>query len=188
MDCTHCNEHQCRSFGDCSARRFDRNEALEAYGTEDVAQVVSAAAHLVDHGRAGTLNRLQEIAEYSLDRDLQHIGLAYCWGMEKDASLIASYLRTRGLRVSAVSCTTGGLAQDQVNPESEIHKVSCNPIGQSSQLNEEKVQLVVAVGLCLGHDMLLQKQSQAPVTTLVVKDRTSNHAPLTAIRQMVAAE
>lgn len=32
--------------------------------------------------------------------------------------------------------------------------------------------------------MLLQKQLDAPCTTLIVKDRTSGHAPLVAIRKM----
>jgi uncharacterized metal-binding protein len=71
-----------------------------------------------------------------------------------------------------------------MNEQSTIHKVGCNPIGHAEQLNAEKVDLIAAVGLCLGHDMLLQKQVQAPCTTLVVKDRTSDHSPLVDIRKM----
>ena len=97
--------------------------------------------------------------------------------------MIADLIRKRGLRVSAISCTTGGLAQDQMNEQSSIHKVGCNPLGQTEQLNAEKVDLIAAVGLCLGHDMLLQKQVNAPCTTLVVKDRTCSHAPLVPIRK-----
>lgn len=188
MNCTHCSEHACRSLGDCQTRRFDRDEALQGYHDSATQEVIQAAAHLVDHGRGGTLNRLQEVIEYSLDRGYKHLGIAYCWSMEKDVSMIADLIRKRGLRVSAVSCTTGGLAQDHMNEESSIHKVGCNPLGQAAQLNAEKVDLVAAVGLCLGHDMLLQKQVEAPCTTLVVKDRTSDHAPLVAIRKMAGLE
>ncbi|HSQ42476.1 MAG TPA: DUF1847 domain-containing protein [Fibrobacteraceae bacterium] len=184
MNCTHCQEHACRTLGDCSARRFDRDGALKDYHDPANQQVVQAAAHLVDHGRGGTLNRLEEVIEYSLDRGYSHIGIAYCWSMEKEVTRIAELIRKRGLRVSAVSCTTGGLSQEQMNDQSDIAKVGCNPLGQAKQLNAEKVDLVVAVGLCLGHDMLLQKELQAPCTTLVVKDRTSGHNPLEAIRKM----
>lgn len=187
MNCTSCLEHDCRKLGDCSARRFDKDKSLQAYHEAETQSVVQAAAHLVDNGRGGKLNRLQEIIEYSLDRGYKHIGLAYCWSMEKEVAMIAGLIRDSGLRVSSVSCTTGGLAQDQMNETSQIHKVGCNPIGQASQLNTEKVDLVVAVGLCLGHDMLLQKQVEAPCTTLVVKDRTSQHNPLAAIQKMIVS-
>jgi uncharacterized metal-binding protein len=185
MNCTHCPDHACRTLGDCNSRRFDKEESLQGYHESETQEVIQAAAHLVDNGRGGTLNRLEEVIEYSLDRGYQHLGIAYCWSMEKDVAMIAELIRKRGLRVSAVSCTTGGLAQDQMNEASTIHKVGCNPLGQASQLNAEKVNLVATVGLCLGHDMLLQKQVEAPCTTLVVKDRTSGHAPLVAIRKMV---
>lgn len=185
MNCTHCQEHACRTLGDCTALRFDKDAVRAQYAQEETQNTVQAAAHLVDGGRAGSLNRLQEIAAYALDTGMNHVGLAYCYGMEKDATEIAQYLRGQGLRVSAVSCTTGGLAQDEVNAHSIIHKVSCNPLGQAAQLNAENVNLIVAVGLCLGHDMLLQKQVDAPLTTLIVKDRTSAHNPLGAIRRML---
>jgi uncharacterized metal-binding protein len=31
------------------------------------------------------------------------------------------------------------------------------------------------MGLCLGHDMIFNAKSKAPVTPLVVKDRKENH-------------
>lgn len=184
MNCTHCIDHACRTLGDCTARRYDKEAALQGYLEPQTQAVIQAAAHLVDGGRAGTLNRLQEVIAYAQDRDYKHLGIAYCWGMEKDAKHIAAIMRQNKLRVSAVSCTTGGLAQDEMNLQSEIHKVGCNPLGQAEQLNQERVDFVVTVGLCLGHDMIFAKQVHAPCSTLVVKDRTADHAPLTAIRQM----
>ncbi len=35
----------------------------------------------------------------------------------------------------------------------------------------------IIMGLCVGHDMLFNKYSEAPVTTLVVKDRVTGHNP-----------
>jgi uncharacterized metal-binding protein len=108
MNCTHCQEHSCRKLGECTVRQFDRNKSLQGYHEPSTQEVVQAAAHLVDNGRGGTLNRLEEIIEYSLDRGYIHLGLAYCWSMEKDVAMIAELIRKRGLQVSAVSCTTGG--------------------------------------------------------------------------------
>jgi uncharacterized metal-binding protein len=39
----------------------------------------------------------------------------------------------------------------------------------------------LVVGLCVGHDMLFTKRSEAPVTTFVVKDRVLAHNPVGAI-------
>ncbi|MHA1741489.1 MAG: DUF1847 domain-containing protein, partial [Candidatus Thorarchaeota archaeon] len=37
------------------------------------------------------------------------------------------------------------------------------------------------VGLCIGHDMLFNKYSEAPVTTLIVKDRVLGHNPVAGL-------
>ena len=37
------------------------------------------------------------------------------------------------------------------------------------------------MGLCMGHDILFSKYSQAPITTLVVKDRATYHNPVTTL-------
>ena len=42
-------------------------------------------------------------------------------------------------------------------------------------LNQQQTQLNVTMGLCMGHDILFQQFSEAPVTTLVVKDRVTCH-------------
>jgi len=50
-------------------------------------------------------------------------------------------------------------------------------------LNEEKTDLNVIVGLCLGHDISFTRVSKAPVTTLIVKDRRLGHNPAAALYQ-----
>jgi len=49
-------------------------------------------------------------------------------------------------------------------------------------LNDDKVDLVVQIGLCIGHDLVLQDACDAPVTTLVVKDRVYDHHSIRALR------
>jgi uncharacterized metal-binding protein len=44
-------------------------------------------------------------------------------------------------------------------------------------LNEANTDLNIAIGLCVGHDSLFYKYSDALVTTLVAKDRVTGHNP-----------
>ena len=37
------------------------------------------------------------------------------------------------------------------------------------------------VGLCVGHDALFNKYSEAPVSALIVKDRVTGHNPAAAL-------
>ena len=180
MDCTNCTYDKiCRKTETCKAKSFEPEEAIRKYAAEP--EIVQAAAELVDFGRAGTLSRLQEIVEFSKKMNYRRIGLAYCYGIEKQVQQIAGIIRSNGLNVRSVSCTVGGIPQNEVNPESSFCTVSCNPIGQAMQMNSEKVDLVLMVGLCLGHDILFQREVKADCTTLVVKDRVHNHAPLKAL-------
>lgn len=160
---------------------MDTVQSLEEYHKPENQQIVNAAAQLVDDGRAGTLSRLQEIIEFSKLMNYSKLGIAYCYAMENEALLVAEIIRDSGLKINTVSCTCGGLSQDKINLESEIQNVSCNPITQASQLNIDKTEFVITMGLCLGHDILFQKYIQAPNTVLIVKDRVNNHNPLNEI-------
>jgi uncharacterized metal-binding protein len=57
----------------------------------------------------------------------------------------------------------------------------CNPAGQAQLLNEAETQLNIICGLCVGHDAIFAKLSDAPVTTLIAKDRVLAHNPAAAI-------
>ena len=57
----------------------------------------------------------------------------------------------------------------------------CNPILQARLLNQAKTDLNVVIGLCVGHDSLFYRYSDAYVTTLVTKDRVTGHNPAAAL-------
>jgi len=59
----------------------------------------------------------------------------------------------------------------------ERYETICNPIGQAMVLNDLRTDLNIIVGLCIGHDILFTKYSDAPVTTFIVKDRVTGHNP-----------
>ena len=57
----------------------------------------------------------------------------------------------------------------------------CNPIGQALLLNQAKTEFNLILGLCVGHDTLFIKYSEAPITALAVKDRVTGHNPLAPV-------
>ena len=59
----------------------------------------------------------------------------------------------------------------------------CNPIMQAEVLNKEGTDLNIVIGLCVGHDSLFYKHSDALCTTLVTKDRVLAHNPVAALYQ-----
>ena len=184
MNCTTCNDKVCRKQQtSCDRESSDKPEVIAEYQDVANSEIVKAAAELVDSGRAGTLSRMEEIVGFAQTMGYKKLGLAYCYGMEQYANAIETVLTDKGFNVSAVSCSVGGLKQSEVNSASCIHKVSCNPLGQAEQLNSENVDLTLVVGICLGHDILLNRTLNMDFTTLVVKDRKFNHAPLQGIKR-----
>lgn len=183
MNCVSCQAKTCRDLESCGVEKFSLPEIKEKYKMEDNQKILQAAACLVDYGRAGTLSRMEEIAEFIKLMNYRKPGLAYCYGMESDAKLVRDFFLTRGIKLRTVSCTAGAMAQDELNEQSCIHKVSCNPLAQAEELNMEEADFVIIMGICLGHDVLLQKNLKGDFTTLVVKDRVHNHQPLMALSQ-----
>jgi uncharacterized metal-binding protein len=107
--------------------------------------------------------------------------------LAKEAAIVAELLLTRGFEVISVICKAGqspktllGLEKDQTIYHDEKESL-CNPIFQAKLLNSEKTDFNVLLGLCVGHDSLFFKYTEAPVTVLAVKDRVTGHNPLAAI-------
>jgi uncharacterized metal-binding protein len=88
-----------------------------------------------------------------------------------------------------VACKAGALPKESIGL-TDADKVSpgefesmCNPIGQARILAQAGTELNVLMGLCVGHDSLFFRHSEAPVTVLAVKDRVLGHNPLAAVYQ-----
>ena len=58
----------------------------------------------------------------------------------------------------------------------------CSPIAQAKVLNAAKTDFNILLGLCVGHDSLMMRYSDALCTVLVAKDRVTGHNPLAAIQ------
>jgi uncharacterized metal-binding protein len=179
MDCSKCTLKGCRNGSPC---KDGSEDYLENYLSATNHDYVRAASQLIDNGRAGTLNRLEEIVEYSKLRGYKKLGVAYCYGLERYAALLRNYLERYGFQPVLVSCIVDSLRENQLDPEKTSASVSCNPIGQAYVLNSSGAELTLLIGLCLGHDILIQKNFKMDFTTFVVKDRVFSHNPLEALK------
>lgn len=121
-------------------------------------------------------SRLQELIDFAKNSGYKKIGVANCFSMQAYADKLIELLEGEGFEVSTVNCKESGL--DGCEICDEMSGPCCDPISQASFLNQEETELNINVGLCLGHGLLFQKYSEAPVTTFVVKDVKTGHHSL----------
>ena len=111
------------------------------------------------------------------------IGIATCIGLLEETKRLSDILAAQGLEPFSACCKAGSIdklaldlkEEDKVRPGT--FEPACNPIAQARILNAEGCDMNIIMGLCVGHDMLFNKYSEAPVTTLVCKDRVTGHNP-----------
>ena len=151
-----------------------REEMLALYDDEDRELV-----ELIIRSKTRTVSRVQEIIEFAEAAGYERIGIACCVGMSDEAEELEEILE-RHFEVTVVNCKAFGLRDaDFVEFETGA---ACDPVGQAKVLADADTQLNIVMGLCLGHDMLFQKHTQAPATTLAVKDRVNGNDPLAELR------
>ena len=131
--------------------------------------------------------RLREVAEFARRMGYTRLGMGFCVGLQKEAAIVDRLLRGQGFEVVSVICKTGSIPKTEVGVPQEhllrpgTREVMCDPIAQAMLLNRARTQFNICLGLCVGHDSLFYKYSDAPVTTLVAKDRVTGHNPAAAI-------
>jgi uncharacterized metal-binding protein len=115
------------------------------------------------------------------------LGIAFCAGLHREAHSLTEILETQGFEVISVVCKAGGTPKEQIGiREEEKVRIGefesmCSPIAQAMVLNEEKTEFNILIGLCVGHDSLFLKYSDAFCTVLVAKDRVLAHNPCAAL-------
>ena len=133
--------------------------------------------------------RVEETVLFAKRIGAKRIGVATCRGLIQEARTFVKVLRANGLEAFTVVCKIGSVDKTEIGISEDVkiekgsYEAMCNPILQAKELNARKVELNVLVGLCVGHDSLFVKYSEAPVTTLVVKDRVLGHNPVAALYQ-----
>jgi uncharacterized metal-binding protein len=141
------------------------------------------AASAIEGRHYGKETRLGEVILLAEELGYQRIGLAFCIGLSEEAKVVDEILSNH-FEVISVCCKVCGIDKrdfDLPQISSKGQEVMCNPAGQAQLLNEAGTQLNVLCGLCVGHDAIFTRLSDAPVTTLIAKDRVLAHNPAGAI-------
>lgn len=131
--------------------------------------------------------RVEDTIAFAKLMGYRKIGMATCIGLLDESERLAAILRAQGFDPQSVCCKAGSIdklelgldERDKVRPGT--FEPACNPIAQAEICNRLGTDMNIIVGLCVGHDMLFNKHSKAPVTTLVVKDRVTGHNPVAVL-------
>jgi uncharacterized metal-binding protein len=131
-----------------------------------------------------TKPRIQEIGEFARKMGYSRLGLVFCVGLSKEAMIVNQILKSQGFETVSVACKVGSVPKEEIGiKDSEKifigeYESMCNPILQAAIVNDAKTDFNILLGLCVGHDSLFFKYTEAPTTVLAVKDRVTGHNPL----------
>ena len=191
--------HECSGF--CTMGRRNRKkenclmvigeetfkEAIEIYKTRPDIKEGTKNASIVEAMGYMAWPRLKDTIKYAQLMNYKKLGVAFCIGLIEEAKRVGVLLARYGFTVASVCCKAGGLKKTDVDIPEEftmlaktgypIGYTTCNPAAQALFLNKAKTDMNVLVGLCVGHDITFTTLSEAPVTTLVAKDRSNPHNP-----------
>lgn len=175
-DCSVCFSRRCRKGKNCYP---DINTEILAVYQEAKNDRLTRASAAIESQYYQQATRLEEIKLFAQEMGYARIGIATCIGLIGEAQLIAAYLK-KHFEVYVINCKNGGILKQKLGlPQinAGAPEVMCNPIGQAQFLNQHQTDLNIICGLCVGHDILFTQYSEAPVTTIIVKDRVLGHNP-----------
>lgn len=190
IDCgtTNCNLQDSVYPDFCLTTGMDEKvltRAMAAYDDPDDRKISQVSAS-VEHDGYMQWTRVEELMVFSERMGYKKLGIATCVGLIRESRTLAQILRNHGFEVYGVACKCGVQKKASVGCDpscDELGPNMCNPVLQAELLNEEGTDFNVTMGLCVGHDSLFYKHSNAPVTTLVAKDRVLAHNPCAALYQ-----
>ena len=182
MSCCDCTVHACIKGGelpeDCMVGLCAdnaREQVLDLYLNTDVRPIMLNAMKSARMGSRNKWPRLHEVICFARGIGAKKIGIASCSTYIKEVPLLARILRDEGFEVIGTMCKMATIRRSDVKIEDDEAKsdsIICNPIMQAEALNNAGTDMNVVVGLCVGHDMLFSKYSNAWCTTLVVRDQS----------------
>ncbi|MBQ6401455.1 MAG: DUF1847 domain-containing protein [Firmicutes bacterium] len=161
-------------------------EAKDLYLHDPQDRLVAASSAQVEYEHYCAYTRIEEICDFAARIGAKKLGIATCVGLIAEARTAAKIFRHHGFTVYGAACKVGAVPKEDIGLDPAFSKVGphiCNPILQAKILNEKKTDLNILIGLCVGHDSLFYKYSDALCTTLVTKDRVLGHNPAAALYQ-----
>ena len=173
----------------CATANMDPDflaETMKLYTESEENTKIMMAASEVEFENYCKMTRVEEISEFAFKIGAKKLGIATCVGLLWEARMAAKIFRNRGFEVVGAACKIGAQPKVSVGIDKAHETVGvnmCNPIMQAEVLNKENTDLNIVIGLCVGHDSLFYKHSEALCTTLVTKDRILAHNPVAALYQ-----
>lgn len=165
----------------------DRSEMRRQYTSDETVQRVAIASAEADGLFYGQHTRVEDTIEFANRINAHKIGIATCVGLLSESRTLAKILRKKGFDVYGVCCKVGSVGKTRLGITEEklasfkSGRIMCNPVLQAKLLNEAETDLNIMMGLCVGHDSLFIKYSNALCTSLVVKDRVLGNNPVAAL-------
>lgn len=179
INCAQCETRECTSGKDCFGAA---EEHLALYDDDRIVRLHKAAA-AIEARHYCKEPRIREIILFAQELGCRKVGLAFCVGLSEEAKVVHEVL-AKHFEVASVCCKACAIKKETLDLEkinADRDEVMCNPVGQAKLLAKAGTELNVVCGLCVGHDALFSEASEAPVTTLIAKDRVLAHNPVGAI-------
>lgn len=155
---------------------MENNEFKDLYNLQD-----KQTLKIAEDSLNPRIDRVQEIIGYAREAGFERLGIANCTTFNKEADQLFTILSEAGFSVEKVNCKYGRVPFNDLVPG--YKGVTCNPAGQAKYLEDKGTELNIMMGLCLGHDMIFNARSKAPVTPLIVKDRKLKHHTLVVFNE-----
>lgn len=194
LSCSECSVRNCfrrdKSYpGFCITQAFPdaADQTRELYRSDGIDAKIARAAAEVEGEYYGRLTRLEETIRFAQKIGAKKLGIASCVGLLDEASVYAKIVRTAGIEPRTVICKVGAIDKTEIGLPNELkicpgcNESCCNPVLQAEVLNAWGADLNVVFGLCVGHEAIFSRHSQAPVIAFMVKDRVLGHNPIQAI-------
>jgi uncharacterized metal-binding protein len=184
-----CYRHDTRYPGICATTDLaveERVELVEFYSGDSRDAVIARAAAEVEGLYYGKINRIEETVAFARRIGAKRIGIATCLGLIEETRVLVHILRLAGFETRTALCKVGSVDKTEIGIDETLKikcgfEAACNPVLQARLLNREHTDLNIIMGLCVGHDSLFTRHAEAPVTTLVVKDRVLGHNPVAGL-------
>lgn len=183
--CAYCTKHACHNHclekapSNCPSLD-DANDKISTLYQEEENYAIANASSKIVMDDYGNKTRLKEIIDFAKEMGYKRLGLAFCVGLSQEANIFNKILIKNGFQVESLICKIGSIDRQEIGIK-DCDVPMCNPIAQAKFLNKVKTDFNIVLGLCVGHDTLFFKYSEAPVTVFAVKDRVLAHNPLGAI-------
>lgn len=118
-------------------------------------------------------SRLRELIDFAHLSGYKNLGIASCVSMQKYAESLKKTLEMEGFAVAMINCRESGL--DGATICSDMCGSCCDPLSQAKFLNTAQTDFNIVLGLCVGHEIIFQKYSNAPCSIFLVKDFLTGH-------------